>query len=211
MTVVIPDPQDRRPLRQLRKNRLLLQVKRMLMYQRGVVVASVPFLPGVEPEPERLQAPVRLALIVVVSAVHRATIGALEYARSLNPSELKAVTIATNPEDGARLANEWTRWGVDFPLEVVDSPYRSLIQPLLAEVRELSPSPKDAVGVVVPEFVVGRWWQQFLHNQTALLIKTALNFEPNVVVIDVPYPLSADKTRTPPANGKLTAAQPDDR
>ncbi|MGH2687684.1 MAG: hypothetical protein ACRDKW_02595, partial [Actinomycetota bacterium] len=157
VTVVIPEPHDWSPVRQLRKNRLLLQIKRLLLFQPGVVVMSVPFHPGHEPEPERLQGPGRLSLIVVVAAVHKATLRAIEYARSLNPAELKAVSVVTDPEEARALAAEWAEWGIDCPLEVVDSPYRSIVQPLLKEVEELSPNPMDAVGVVIPEFLVTRW------------------------------------------------------
>jgi amino acid transporter len=195
VSVVIPEPQDRSPLRQIRKNRILLLIKRLLLFQPGVVVISVPFHPDNEPEPKRLQAPGRLSLIVVVSAVHKATLQALEYARSLNPAEVKAVTVALDPEDGDRLAAEWDRWGIECPLEVVDSPFRSVIQPLVREIRELSPNPMDAVGVVVPEFLVTRWWHGLLHNQTALLIKATLLFEENVVVIDVPFRLQGGRRK----------------
>ena len=99
------------------------------------------------------------------------------------------MSIQTLPGEAARLTDEWVRWGVEAPLEIVDSPYRSLMEPVLREVRKLRPNPSDAVGVVVPEFVVKHWWQALLHNQTAFLIKSALLFEPNVVVINVPYRL----------------------
>lgn len=188
ITVVLPDPQYPGWLEQLARNRLSFKVKRAFLYTPNTVLVSVPFHPASEPEPERLKAPGRLSLIVFVSGVHRATVQALEYARSLNPSELKAMTIQTHASEVQRLDQEWTDWQIDIPLEIVDSPYRGLMLPLLREVRELRPNPDDAVGVVVPEFVVP-WWQAFLHNQTALLIKTALLFEPNVVVINVPYRL----------------------
>lgn len=191
VTVVIPDPQLPSRLQQIFRGRLLLRIKGALLYEPGVVVVSVPFRPGAEPEPDRLRAPTRLSLIVVVSAVHRATIRALDYARSLHPAELKAVTVAADPGDTHDLIQEWFEWGMEIPLEVVDSPYRSVVQPLLKEVRTLGPNPNDVVGVVIPEFVVAKWWQNLLHGQTALLIKTALLFEPNVFVIDVPYRIGA--------------------
>ncbi|MGH2703651.1 MAG: APC family permease [Actinomycetota bacterium] len=192
--VVIPDPQDPSPLRQLLRTQLLLRIKRALLFEPHVVVASVPFRPDVEAQALRLRAPTRLSIIVLVSAVHRATLRAVEYARSLQPAELKALTISTDPGEGTEVSDAWERAGIDVPLEVVDSPYRSLIQTLLAEVRALRPNPDDAVAVVVPEFVVPLW-QQLLHNQTALLIKATLLFEPNVVVINVPYRIAGLRRR----------------
>ncbi|MEO7804871.1 MAG: APC family permease [Actinomycetota bacterium] len=189
VTIILPDPQYPNYFGQLLRGRFLLRMKRALLYQPGVVVISVPFAPLTEPEPKRLQAPGRLAIIVVVSAVHRATVQAIRYATSLNPSEIKALSIQTDPGEAAKISGEWADkdWELDVPLEIVDSPYRSLLEPLLREVRELRPNPEDAVAVVVPEFLVPHLWQRALHNQTALLIKFALLFEPNVVVINVPY------------------------
>jgi hypothetical protein len=119
--------------------------------------------------------------------MHRATIRAIEYAKSLNPSDIKAITIVTERGVGSKLLKDWEEAEMDIPIEIVDSPYRSILQPLKKEIRSLRPNPNDAVAVVVPEFVVARFWRSFMHGQTALMIKTALWFEPNVVVIDVPY------------------------
>ena len=187
VTLIIPDPQFKTRTEQLRKSRLLLRIKRAFLTEPSVIVISVPFRPGVEPEPDRLRSPSRLSIIVVVSGVHLATLRALEFARSLHPSSLKALTVATAPDEWRGLIDDWIKWKIDAPLEVVDSPYRSMIQPLIQQVRDLRTNPQDAVAVVVPEFLVEHWWQQLLHGQTALLIKTALLFEPNVVVINVPF------------------------
>lgn len=189
ITVVMPDPQSRSRLVQIVRGRLLLRIKRVFLAEPGIVVISVPFRSDIEPVPDRLRAPTRFSVIVLVSGVHRATVRALEYARSLHPSELKALSIAVEPGGAMDLLQEWQTWGIQFPIEIVDSPYRSIVQPLLSEIRQLRPSPNDAVAVVVPEFLVPRWWQHLLHGQTALLIKAALLFHPNVFVIDVPYPI----------------------
>lgn len=189
VTVVIPDPQSRSRLLQLYKGRLLLRIKRLLLVEPGVMVISVPFRPDVEPDPERLRAPTRFSVIVLVSAVHRATLRALDYARSLNPSELRALSVAIEGGTAMDLLDDWQKWNIPYPLEILDSPYRSIIQPLLREIRTLQPNPSDAVAVVIPEFVVPKRWQNFLHGQTAFLIKAALLFQPNVFVIDVPHPI----------------------
>lgn len=186
VTVVIPDPQYPSRIHQVRINRRLLGIKRAFVSRPGVVVTSVPFRPDVDPDPRRLEAPGRLSVIVLVSAVHRGTLRALEYARSLQPAELQAVIIGIDPEEGPNLISQWHEWAIGVPIRAVDSPYRSLVGPLLDEVRSLRPNPGDAVAVVVPAFVLPHWWQRLLHNQTALLIKAALLFERNVVVVSVP-------------------------
>ncbi len=186
VTVIFPDPHYKSWFGQLFKNRDMLKLKRAFLYESGTVLIGIPYSPERDPEPRRLQAPTRLALVVVVSSINRATIRAIQYARSLNPSELKALSIQTEPGDAAKLTAEWGRLGIDVSLEVVDAPYRDLMDPLKRELRQLRTSPGDAVGVVIPEFVVPRWWQNALHTQTAFFIKTSLLFEDEVIVIDVP-------------------------
>jgi amino acid transporter len=187
ITVLLPDAHYRKWFEQVRKNGLYLRLKRAFLFERGTVLISVPFQPESEPEPTRLQQPGRLDLVVLVSSVHKATLRAVQYARSLNPASLKAVSIQTEPGEAAKLTDVWGRLQVDVPLEVIDSPYRSLVEPVVRELRELHPNPEDAVGVVIPEFLVPHWWQSVLHTQTALWVKVALLFEPDVIVIDVPY------------------------
>jgi hypothetical protein len=144
--------------------------------------------------------------VVVVSAVQQATLRALSYAQSLRPSELKALSVALDPEDAVKLSEEWQRAGIDIPLEVVDSPFRSLTRPLLSEIRKLSPNPNDAVGVVIPEPVVKGWFWKPLHGQRALLIKATLLFEQHVLVMDVPYQVALDhRPEPPPAEQPRTA------
>lgn len=187
VTLILADKHSANPLTQIKDGRLLLRIKKVFLSEPGVVVVSVPFGPEDDPNPETLRAPGRLSILVLVSAMHRATARAIEYAKSLNPSDIKAVTVATESGIGAQLMKDWAEAEMDIPIEIIDSPYRGILGPLRKEIRALRPNPEDAVAVVVPEFVVSRGWQTFMHGQTALMIKTALLFEPNVVVIDVPY------------------------
>lgn len=201
VTLVLPDPQTPSKIGQLIAGRQLLVIKRAMLSEPGVVVVSVPFDPHAAP-PVRLQAPTRLRALVLLSDVNLAAMRALGYARSLRPSDLEALSVATDPGDGMRLMEAWARWGVEAPLEVVDSPFRSIVQPLMNKVRSMRSSPGDVVVVLVPEFVVKGWLRQLLHGQTALLIKTAMLFEPGVVVISVPHqiaPSTPDDPGTQPA------------
>jgi hypothetical protein len=194
VTLVIPDPQHPNPLLQLSRGRNLLRIKGALLSEPNVVVASIPFREDLEREPETLRAPRKLSVIVLVASVHRATVRALRYAQSLNPSELKAMSIVTDAREAPELLSRWEDFGLEVSFEVVDSPYRSLIPPLLKEIRSMGPSEQDVVAVVIPEFIVNHWWEHLLHGQAALMIKTALLFERNVVVINVPFPLKAGRT-----------------
>ena len=127
--------------------------------------------------------------------MHRGTLAALRFARSLS-NDVTAVVVDVEPESSARLAEKWPGWGHDVPLEVLPSPYRSTVAPLLQfldEVDHRNGSREPAV-IVLPEFLPARWWHHLLHNQTARFIKRALLYRrsgagKHRVIIDVPYHL----------------------
>ena len=132
----------------------------------------------------------RHTVVVLVSGVHRGVIPALQYGLSLTSDNIRALYIDLDASSTAKMKEKWAQWGSGVELEILPSPYRSLIRPI----REyLSRAEKryhdDVVTVVLPEFIPNRWWQNFLHNQTALAIKTMLLFSKNVVVVSVPYHL----------------------
>ncbi|MGH7326364.1 MAG: APC family permease [Candidatus Rokuibacteriota bacterium] len=133
--------------------------------------------------------PIRHTVLVMVGDLHRGVVEALQYARTLSP-EAKAVYVELDPDKTRRLEEKWGKHGLGVPLVVLTSPYRSLLGPLLEYVDHLQARHgRHIVTIVIPEFLPARWWQQLLHNQTALLIKGALLFRKNVVVTDVPYHL----------------------
>jgi amino acid transporter len=134
--------------------------------------------------------PIEHTVLVLVGDLHRGVVRALQYARTLSPSA-KAVYVELDPERTRRLEERWGRWGSGLPLVVLTSPYRSLLTPLLNYIDNLlAKGENHVVTIVIPEFIPARWWQQLLHNQTALLIKGAMLFRRNVVVTDVPYHLT---------------------
>ncbi len=135
--------------------------------------------------------PIEHTVLVLVGDLHQGVVSALQYARTLSPN-VKAVYVELDPEKTRRLEERWGKWGMGTPLVVLTSPYRSLLAPFLEYLDHLlAVNPYYVVTVVLPEFVPGRWWQQLLHNQTALLIKGALLFRRRVVVVNVPFHLSS--------------------
>jgi hypothetical protein len=103
---------------------------------------------------------------------------------------VRAVFVELDPEATAALRRQWTEWGQGVDLVVLESPFRSLMEPLLDYIEDLQEAePAVSVTVILPEFVPQRLWQHLLHNQHALLIKGALLFRPNVVVTSVPFHL----------------------
>ncbi len=128
-------------------------------------------------------------VIVPISGVHRAVVQAVEYARTLSP-DVRAVYVGVDPLVTEHLRADWVQWGQGVPLVVLDSPYRSLMEPLLEYIEQVDAErPDDFLTVVLPEFVPAKWWHHLFHNQRALLIKGALLFKPDVVVTSVPFHL----------------------
>ena len=129
-------------------------------------------------------------VIVPISGVQRAVVGALDYARTLS-SDVRAVYIDVDPAMTAQIQRDWDKWGRGVPLVVLPSPFRSLMEPLLEYIEQLDAAhPHDYVTIVLPEFVPARWWHHLFHNQRALLIKGALLFKPNTIVTSVPFHLA---------------------
>jgi amino acid transporter len=132
----------------------------------------------------------RHTVVVLISGVHRGVIPALQYALSIAPDNATAVYVDLDAETTARLQAKWEQWGSGIPLIVLDSPYRSLLRPILQYIDEVDALYEDDVlTIVLPEFIPAKWWQHLLHNQTALLIKAALLFSKGKAVLSVPYHL----------------------
>lgn len=132
--------------------------------------------------------PMNHTVVVLVGSVHRGVLEALAYARSMRPTRLLAVTVVSDEEEQEKIAREWAKFDIEVPLEIVFSPYRELARPVLRFVDDLDAvRSNDIVTVVIPEFVVGSWWGQLLHNQSALFLKGRLLFRKGTVVTSVPY------------------------
>jgi hypothetical protein len=104
------------------------------------------------------------------------------------------VTVDVDHEDTVKLEEEWERQQIPVTLKVLASPYREITRPILDYVKELrTDHPNDLVTVYIPEYVVGRWWEQLLHNQSALRLKSRLLFTPGVMVTSVPWQLESSE------------------
>jgi len=141
---------------------------------------------------EGLAAPpeLRHTVLIIVGDLHRGVVRAVQYAKTLAAPTVavRAVFVETDPAKTAKLEEKWTRYGLGVPLVILNSPYRSLLRPLVEYLDALQAQGDDhMVTVVIPEFLPSKWWQHVLHNQTALLIKGTLLFRKNTVVVDVPY------------------------
>jgi amino acid transporter len=153
------------------------------------------------PEPQG-----RHVVIVPVGGIQRAVVKALQYARRLS-DDVRAVYVEIDAAGTDQIRKLWPVWGQGVNLVVLESPYRSLMEPLLEYIEQVQQvDPNGYVTVILPEFLPHRLWQHLLHNQHALLIKGALLFKPNVVVTSVPYHLGRGVTETVGATENVRAS-----
>jgi amino acid transporter len=136
--------------------------------------------------------PSRVRAVVLVSKLHKPTLRAIAFAKAARPSTLEALTVSVDTDETARLVKVWEEADTGVPLKVIASPYREVTNPIIDYVRNLRrESPRDVVTVYIPEYVVGHWWEQILHNQSALRLKGRLLFTPGVMVTSVPFHLAS--------------------
>ncbi|MCT9108063.1 APC family permease [Streptomyces mirabilis] len=147
-----------------------------------------------------LARPSRVLGIVLVSTLHKPTLRALAYARASRPDLLEALTVSVDRDEAAALLRSWEEYGIEVPLKIIDSPYREVTRPVVEYVRSIRrESPRDIVAVFIPEYVVGHWWENLLHNQSALWLKNRLLFTPGVMVTSVPWQLTSSAHADRPA------------
>jgi hypothetical protein len=164
------------------------------IHQHYQTVQDALVLSGAEQIP-KFAAPV---VIVPIARLDRAALQALAFARSVSPS-VKAVHVSTSRTSADEFRRRFGRIAPDVPLDVLESPFRSLVAPLLKYIDAIDRSDDRPITVVVSEFVPRHWWEWLLHSQTAFRLKAALLFRPNTIVIDVPYHFqdTADLDRRP--------------
>lgn len=141
-------------------------------------------------QPTRLR---RNRVILPLGGVHRGTLHALNYARSLS-ADVTGIHIALNEQDELKVRRKWERWGDGVRLVILPSPYRTLLEPLLGYVRKIARQrqPGEVITVIVPEFVPEKWWQSLLHMNTAIFLRIGLLGLRNIVIIEVPYHIEGD-------------------
>ncbi|MGH8905556.1 MAG: APC family permease [Egibacteraceae bacterium] len=195
-TAVVPETRAGSFLELFRSHGRAQRLKARLVSERGVVVTNVVSGPGGD-SPPRVIEPIEHHIVVLVTGVNKATYRALAYAQSLQATSLRGLHINLETENSSRILQEWDDWDIAVPLELVDSPFRSIGDSIREYVRAFSPDgQRTVVTCILPECVLEHWWHRPLHNQTALIIKATLLFERGVVTTSVSYPISGS-----PADG----------
>jgi amino acid transporter len=166
-----------------------------------------------EPAAGGVPLPSRVHAVVLVSKLHSPTLQALAYAKATHPHDLVALTVRTDPAETAELERRWQERGVPVDLVVLDSPFREVTRPVLKYIRDRAArernQAREVVAVFIPEYVVGRWWEQVLHNQSALRLKARLLFVPGAMVISVPWLLHSSNARSRELAARLDATPAD--
>jgi len=144
------------------------------------------------PDTDSRLLPSKVHAIVLVSKVHKPTLRALAFARATRPDVLTALTVNVDDEETRRLQNDWQRYDLPVPLTVIESPFREVTRPVVDYVKAIRrESPREIVVVFVPQYVVGHWWENLLHNQSALRLRARLQFQPGVMITSVPFQLES--------------------
>ena len=191
LTLVVPEVLRSKGLWQILRQPGLQRLKASFLREPGIQVLDVPLDRSeaqAASETHRSIEPARNYVLVLVAGVHNATLQAIEYAETLRPTDLRAVSFGLDPEATEKLGNDWLASGIPHPLEIDDSPFRDIGGSLIDYVHRFKPDGvKRVVTVVMPEFIVSKRRHQLLHGQTALIIKSRLLFERGVVAVSVPY------------------------
>jgi amino acid transporter len=193
ITVVIPEALTGTSLLRYARRGSAFWLKAALLFEPGIVVTDVPLLPEERSlaavHQDRPLEPARSVVLIPVAGVHAGTARAVLYAKALHPTDVEALFFSSDPEEIAPVLEDWAKWNMDVSLSVIDSPFRDIKPPLLEEIRRHTSRTDTIVTVVIPEFIVRRWWEHLLHNQTGLYMKRFLLFEPRVVVTSVAHQL----------------------
>jgi amino acid transporter len=147
------------------------------------------------------------AVIVPIARLDRAALQAIAFARSISP-HVRAVHVATTPQSAEEFKKRWARWAGRVPLDIIESPYRSLVEPLLRYIDRVNERDPRPLTIVLAEFVPHHWWEFVLHSQTAFRLKANLLFRPDTIVINVPYHF--DDTADVAGEGGRTGPRPEE-
>lgn len=191
LTVVVPEILESQGLFEVVRHPRLHKLKASLLSEPGVQVLDIPLLKAhIDPDVDQAHEPARNFVVVLVGGVHNASRRAIEYAETLHPTDLRAVSFGSSPTEQQELGNKWMEEAIPHPLEIEDSPFRDIGRSLTEYIRQFRPDGVNrVVTVVIPEFVVSKRRHQILHGQTALIVKRRLLFEKGAIAVSVPYHL----------------------
>jgi amino acid transporter len=196
VTIMVPEIVGQSLVRYLIGKNAIVRLKAGLLREARVVVTDVP-VSDQDPHADMAKPliPQKTVALIFVSSASDVTIRAINYARTLDATVIRAIYFDLDPEQAHRIEESWFNLGLDVPLDIVEAPFRDLTRPMLDEVHRYSTHPNVVVNVVIPEVIVSHWWQLPLHNQSALFIKRLFLKEDRVVLTSVPFLLEGERDR----------------
>lgn len=191
LTVMTPEILRSAGLFEIMRRPSLHRLKARLVKEPNVQVLDVPVLRAhIDPLVDEAHEPGRNHVVVLLSGVHNASLEAIQFAETLRPTDIRAVSFGLDPEETEKLGDAWLEARVPHPLEIEESPFRDLGTTLVRYLDRFDPDGVNrVVTIVLPEFIVKKRRHQILHGQTALIVKRRMLFENGVVVVSVPYHL----------------------
>ena len=191
LAVVTPEVLRSTGLLEIIRHPHLHRLKGRLVREPNIQVLDVPVLSAdIDPEVDQAHEPARNHVLVLLSGVHNASLEAIEFAETLRPTDIRAVSFGLDPEETEKLGDQWLKARVPHQLEIEESPFRDLGTTLVRYIdRYNADGVNRVVTIVIPEFIVKKRRHQILHGQTALIVKRRMLFESGVVVVSVPYHL----------------------
>ncbi len=197
VTIMVPEIVGQSLVRYLIGKNAIVRLKAGLLREARVVVTDVPVVTYPDPRAGMAKPliPQKTVALIFVSSASDVTVRAINYARTLDTTVIRAIYFDLDPEQARRIEESWFNLGLDVPLDIVEAPFRDLTRPMLDEVRRYSTHPNVVVNVVIPEVIVSHWWQLPLHNQSALFIKRLFLKEERVVLTGVPFLLEGERDR----------------
>ena len=191
LTVVTPEVLRKQGWYEIVRRPALHRLKAILVKERDIQVLDVPLVAAnIDPGVDQAHEPARNHVMVLISGVHNAALQAIEYAETLNATDVRALSFGLDPEETERLGDLWLEARTPHPLEIEESPYRDLGESVTRYIRRFEPDGLNrVVTIVIPEFIVPKQRHQVLHGHTALIVKRRMLFHNGVVVVSVPYHL----------------------
>jgi hypothetical protein len=172
----------------------------------GIPTAVAIVRTGERDEPQNL--PPRDHVIVPVDGINKISLGAIGMAREISRM-VTAVHLTDNREQGEDFREQWHRGVPDIPLQIIESPYRQFVAPMLEYLHLLGSAEPQRITVILPSFVARHWWERLLHNRDALRLRPFLTEDPRIRLVDFPYRLDEeDGGTTPPSQPVPGPAQP---
>lgn len=178
LTVILPMSTPVQWWRRIIKIGKLARIRKALKKRKNLIVTTVP---------EDTLKPVHTTALLLTPRLHKGILQAISYAKSM-ARDVRALHVTLDPQSAQTIKQDWNKFGADMPLVILESPYRSLVEPVIEYIDQaIEENPDSLITIIVPQAVPKKWWQGLLHNNAAVPLKLALKSRKNLVITNVRY------------------------